>query len=722
MGLKAIVFSILVLLLSAKQSYCQVQPGEDYKKAENLARQANEQLQNGNVKEADALIKKSIESYPVFAVFEYAKTLAKLPDLLGANLIMDKLIERVASFPGSVITTSEPDAVVENLNKGSARFREFEKTRAHFHFLQKIYEVNKAYGDRKRILKSLLDLQIPVIIEKKDGWAPGEIQLDGEYVKQQAYINVKLFYEGDFDKLLGLLESKPISKLSPKAIHALEKSWYLTGKGDYAEAIKEAESVNGIFYKLEANMQLFTIYALMGDQRAMTYYKKLWAGLKESNMSYYSLALLDLAKKDYLSAIKNLETSSKVRTKELQAALLVENWELYKAYGDAYTGLKQYDKAKDQYNIALLYYPEYKPAIDGLAKLGVTYVQEIATDKTPPVIFVTSPLPTRGLKVSTAGQSVMVKGMASDPSGLKEVLVNGKKIYSQNDGNFWGDVVMVNGLNKVTVIAIDQAGNAAEKTFEIEKQAAPVVAVTTDVVPVEEKEGKNYCLLLAAQNYEDTLIPSLENPISDAIKLKLILKEKYNFPESNIITLFNPANADFKRQLLELTNTIQPEDNLLIFYAGHGIWVEKEKKGYWLMTDAKRNDVNTWLPNKDVLDLIAKLPSRHTLLITDACFSGSVFKTRGLKAGAPIALQEMDAKISRVAITSGNDTEVPDESVFMKYLVKALSDNNDQYLTAQKMFITQIIEAVMTETKTEPRYGTLELAGHVGGDFIFSKK
>jgi hypothetical protein len=75
-----------------------------------------------------------------------------------------------------------------------------------------------------------------------------------------------------------------------------------------------------------------------------------------------------------------------------------------------------------------------------------------------------------------------------------------------------------------------------------------------------------------------------------------------------------------------------------------------------------------------------------------------------------------------VAITSGNDTEVPDESVFMKYLVKALTDNKEKYLTAQKMFINQIMEAVMTETKTEPRYGTLELAGHVGGDFIFSKK
>ena len=85
-------------------------------------------------------------------------------------------------------------------------------------------------------------------------------------------------------------------------------------------------------------------------------------------------------------------------------------------------------------------------------------------------------------------------------------------------------------------------------------------------------------------------------------------------------------------------------------------------------------------------------------------------------------IQRLNDKISRVAITSGNDTEVPDKSVFMKYLVKALSENKEKYLTAQKMFINHIIESVMTETKTEPRYGTLELAGHVGGDFIFMKK
>lgn len=233
--------------------------------------------------------------------------------------------------------------------------------------------------------------------------------------------------------------------------------------------------------------------------------------------------------------------------------------------------------------------------------------------------------------------------------------------------------------------------------------------------------GENYCLLIAAQNYQDKAIPSLDKPISDAVRLKTVLKENYGFLSENIISLFNPSSTDIKRQLSEISAKLKPEDNLLIFYSGHSIWFDKESKGYWLMTDAVYNNPVTWIPNKEVLELIAKIPSRHTLLIADACFSGSESKTTNRPSRAP-SNNTASNEISRIAISSGNGTEVPDENVFMKHLLKGLADNKENHLSAQKLFINQIIVAVMTETRTEPRYETLELAGHKGGDFIFSKK
>ncbi len=366
----------------------------------------------------------------------------------------------------------------------------------------------------------------------------------------------------------------------------------------------------------------------------------------------------------------------------------------------------------------MLYHNTYQPAIDALAKLEGKSVEERRTDKIPPSITITDPV-NRGLQIVTSSVDVLIRGIAADPSGIKEVKINDQLAYLQTE-NFWSNVTLNDGINKIKITATDKAGNIAEQFFELEKKAT--VETKVDIVPVITKESKNYALLIAAQNYEDDAIPSLSNPVADAIKLKQLFKSNYSFSDDNIFTLFNPTTLDVKKTFAEIMEIIQPDDNIVIFYAGHGMWQESDKKGYWLMTDAKRNDVNTWFSNKLMLELIAKLPSRHTLLITDACFSGGVFKTRSLGADAPQAMREMSEKISRVAITSGNDTEVPDESVFMKYLVKALSENKDKYLTAQKMFINHIIEAVMNETKTEPRYGTLELAGHVGGDFIFVKK
>ncbi|UKJ08817.1 caspase family protein [Solitalea lacus] len=494
---------------------------------------------------------------------------------------------------------------------------------------------------------------------------------------------------------------------------------------DYEKVLKRVEDVqvNGGFMssKTVANSLLPTVFAHMGEnEKALAAIDRAKGSiLIGEDYFHYVYGLIALNKKDYKEAIDRFSKAIKGYTFIVRIEP-VGKYKHYSKRAEAYLGLGDFIQARKDYEAALVYNPDYEPALNGIAKLEGRMVQDRKADKTPPVIAVTEPSVNRGLKVTASGNDIMVKGTAMDPSGLKAVTINGQAVYSQEAGSFWGNAALKAGASKIVIAATDMAGNTAEFTFDIEKPINPVAV--NDIVPIAEKEGRNFAVLIASQNYDDSSIPSLENPISDAVKLKLILKNSYNFTDENIITLFNPERSDFKKQFLHLTEMIQPEDNLIIFYAGHGIWVDKEKKGYWLLTDAKRNDVNTWLPNKEVLNMISGLSSRHTLLITDACFSGSVFKTRSIGADAPAAVKEMSQKISRVAITSGNDTEVPDESVFMKYLVKALSENKDKYLTAQKMFITQIIEAVMTETKTEPRYGTLEAAGHVGGDFIFMKR
>ena len=690
-----------------------------YEQAKELAGKAFSSLKAGNILEAEILIQQSLEAYPTVEIFEFAQAQALLPDVKAANLLMDKAIERVKAYPGDELLVLSPVATTFRDGKMVAEVNKYSKPRAWFIFSQKTLEVNKVVAERKWILKSLEEVVLPEFPEDNKS----KFVYDYEFNMQRGLRIEWAIMRGEYEKAFEIIEGMSQGPFFSEEVKNSYKLGVYMAKRDFTKAFEIAETLKQKpAYKDAYHAWMFNISAISGDaEKAIAHYNSLGGPTKENTNAYYNLGLVDLARKDYHGAVKNFNTSVRMRgSKGLEVYLLTPGWELYTGLGNAYAGLKDYGKARDNYNIALLYYPEYQPAIDGLTELEVNYVTETATDKTPPLISITQPATARGLKVTSASEQVMVRGFAKDPSGIKEVSLNGKVIYSQQGGDFWGEVSLAAGANKIEVVALDMAGNKAVQLVEIERSEA--VIAQTDIIPVVATEGKNYALFVAAQNYTDSAIPSLENPVADAVKLKLILKNNYNFADANIISLFNPVSNDLRRQLLELTNILQPEDKLVIFYAGHGIWVDKEKKGYWLLTDAKRSDSNTWLPNRDVLDLIAKIPARHTLLITDACFSGSVFKTRGLGEGAPAALQEMDNKISRIAITSGNDTEVPDESVFMKYLVKALSENKDKYLTAQKMFINQIIEAVMTESKTEPRYGTLELAGHVGGDFIFTKK
>jgi len=72
-------------------------------------------------------------------------------------------------------------------------------------------------------------------------------------------------------------------------------------------------------------------------------------------------------------------------------------------------------------------------------------------------------------------------------------------------------------------------------------------------------------------------------------------------------------------------------------------------------------------------------------------------------------------------MTSGTLTTVPDESKFMQFLIKRLSDNEDKYLTTRQLFYSLEV-AVLNNTNAVPQLGVIQDTGDEGGDFIFIKR
>jgi hypothetical protein len=231
--------------------------------------------------------------------------------------------------------------------------------------------------------------------------------------------------------------------------------------------------------------------------------------------------------------------------------------------------------------------------------------------------------------------------------------------------------------------------------------------------------AKNYALLVGNQNYDDQQIPELEEPLKDVNELYDVLTKQYNFAPENVTMLRNSTKAEIIGKLHELRSVINPLDNLLIFYAGHGYWDEGMGVGYWLPKDASKNNPVNWIPNTDLTNYLGAIKTKHTLLIADACFSGGIFKTRAI--GETFAIEMLYQLSSRKAITSGYLKEVPDQSVFFQYLIKNLKENPNDYLPSEELF-SKMKLAVMNNSPTVPQFGTIQNVGDEGGDFIFIKR
>lgn len=337
-------------------------------------------------------------------------------------------------------------------------------------------------------------------------------------------------------------------------------------------------------------------------------------------------------------------------------------------------------------------------------------------DTTPPEIRIISPAVRNGTKYTSTLSEINLIGKASDENGVSSVIVNSQIKEISEGGVFTAKLLLEPGDNEITVISMDGKDNFSERKFII--NYAPKIITFADIV---NKESKYYGLIIGVSIYEDPDISNLDNPVLDAQKLYDVLTSKYNFEKGNVLFVKNAKWRDIIESLDFLSNKMTQNDNLLIFYAGHGWWDQEANNGYWLPADAGKNNKTGWFRNSTLVDYLKEIKSKHTLLIADACFGGAIFKTRTAFTDAPKAIEKLYELPSRKAMTSGTLTEVPDRSAFIKYLIERLENNTEKYLPSEQLFSSFRI-AVINNSDVVPQYGEIRNVGDEGGDFIFIKK
>jgi hypothetical protein len=306
--------------------------------------------------------------------------------------------------------------------------------------------------------------------------------------------------------------------------------------------------------------------------------------------------------------------------------------------------------------------------------------------------------------------------ITDEKSGINRIFINMQKFELTADGLFMQRLALVKGENKIKIIAVDNEDNYAEKNLVVHYRSEP--SPLTSPLNIT---GKYYALLIGINEYQDPQLNNLNYPVRDAETLYHVMVSDYLFDDENIVLLKNAKRADISIAMDNLAKQITPEDNLLIFYAGHGWWDQKADIGYWLPADAKISYKTEWFRNSTLCDYIREINSKHTLLITDACFGGSIFKTRSVSMEATKAIQMLYDLPSRKAMTSGTLSEVPDKSSFIKFLIERLEENKEKCLSSEQLFSSFRI-AVINNSDVIPQYGEIKNVGDEGGDFIFIRR
>jgi hypothetical protein len=252
---------------------------------------------------------------------------------------------------------------------------------------------------------------------------------------------------------------------------------------------------------------------------------------------------------------------------------------------------------------------------------------------------------------------------------------------------------------------------------------------TGPALPPGVNFGRYHALVIGNNDFR--FIPKLRTAAVDAQAIAGVLKTRYGFQTTLLL------NAD-RYQLLSALNKLREkltsQDNLLVYYAGHGEIDRTNNRGYWLPIDAESNSTANWIPSFEVTDILNAMSAKQIMLVADSCYSGMLTRSAITRLDTGMTdsdrtrwYQAMATKHVRVVLTSGGVQPVLDGgggkySVFASAFLKALQDN-DQVLEGQKLAqaVTQrvAVSAEAADIDQVPTYAPMSFAGHEAGDFFF---
>ncbi|WP_235015412.1 caspase family protein [Oceanicoccus sp. KOV_DT_Chl] len=327
----------------------------------------------------------------------------------------------------------------------------------------------------------------------------------------------------------------------------------------------------------------------------------------------------------------------------------------------------------------------------------------------------------------------------------QQIAALSKTLSKQKDNDLKEQVgelqALVNELEQENK-AIKSKKATLEKNNEGLKLRTPTVVAQTltftntgkDVSVGDINFGKYYALVIGIEKY--SAINNLDTPVNDINTIAEILTNDYGFQVQKVI---NADDVSIMEAINNINEKLTENDNLLIFYAGHGARLQtgELESGYWLPSNADAPPRDTfWVSNEFVTRHLTRFNAKRVLVVADSCYAGLLSSAPGfLMMGKDGTMTDeyikyKAGKRSRLLLASGGDKPVLDgvggnHSVFTQAFIDVLKGN--QAILSGPQLYMQVRQKVVTSAKEvdfdqNPVYKTIKGAGHEVGDFFFIPK
>jgi tetratricopeptide (TPR) repeat protein len=338
------------------------------------------------------------------------------------------------------------------------------------------------------------------------------------------------------------------------------------------------------------------------------------------------------------------------------------------------------------------------------------------TEVDPPLVQIIAPYGSDNniLYLDSDDPVIYIEGRIEDESKISNIFIDSVSAsYIPSDLNpSFSAMVRIENKSRIMVQVEDEFGNRSETQFTLNRDAQAFG---------DNPMGKTWAIFIENSNYES--FASLEGPSKDITLMRSALAK---YQVHNFIHKKDMTKQDLERFFaIELRDLIRSNrvNSILVWYAGHGKYINET--GYWIPTDAKRDDEFTYFNVNALKASMQSYPDfvNHTLVITDACESGPSFYQAMRSDLEERSCNDWEAtrfKSSQVFSSAGYELAV-DDSQFTRTFANVLANNPNDCVPIERI-VQKVTTAVVNNKQQKPQFGKISGLEDEDGTFFFIPK